>query len=88
MKKDVISIYRTLPRIFGFHGCIAVLRAFKIAAVLRLCVLFTHSKSTNPTKFQYPSVDMISFLFCVKFEGELSILVLKDKAACCKKLEL
>jgi hypothetical protein len=84
MWKGVLYIYRMMLRMSNFLGSITVLEGTLISRSLgAFCSVHRHMQHTS-TSFLVASIDMYNALFHVKFEDELCISVLRNKATLSK----
>jgi hypothetical protein len=78
---DMCSIYRMIPRKFGFLGSVAVLRSTPISRSFEgLPVVFTGAYNIKAFFSWWHSLGMHCIALLVKFEDGLSISVLRNKA--------
>jgi hypothetical protein len=77
-----MDIIQSFPSWTVVQGC------FKTIAVLGIRAALTTAYTIVVACIQHGSIDQSVIVFCVRFEGALSIVVLRNRATRYKKLEL
>jgi hypothetical protein len=75
----VLLIYRLIPRQPDFDGWLAAFGTTPVSRFPGLLVAFTTAYNMKVLDSGYPSIDMHYIVLIVKFDGGLSIAVLRNK---------
>jgi hypothetical protein len=81
MTKVVLCIYRFMPEMLCFRGCLVNFCTTRNSRCFGLNVVFANPLNTDTLQVWYASIDTHFLLLYVKFENKLSISVLRNKAA-------